>query len=167
MPNIDWNTAAGQLAKSKLLEKLDKSGLGGLLGGGIKVSDNSALLASLPTETSAGEAGGLDVTIRRKDFSGNFLAPDLKIRGNLIGRNITAAHLQVIDRGGRVLHEESLMDQVSSYYGSAGPARMASIAFRTNVDGKYLSRAGGEVLFTITLEDKDGNRALRRFEARR
>ncbi|MFQ5744513.1 MAG: AsmA family protein [Acidobacteriota bacterium] len=80
-----------------------------------------------PATADQAPAGGLDVVIRRTEFSGDSPAPDLKIRGALRGTQITAARLVVSDRKGRVLFAKSLLKQVRTYYQTADPAQPASI----------------------------------------
>jgi len=168
VPNVDWNAAAGQLARSRLDQELEEKGISALLKGSRAPGGSlESLAGSLPPETTPGQTGGLDVSIRRGEFSGNFLTPDLKIRGTLSGRNITAARLEVIDRSGKALYEKSLIKQVREFYQTADPNAAASIDFKIDVDGKDIASAGGQALFTITLEDAEGHRALRRFEATR
>lgn len=191
-PNIAWKTATGKLARRKVQErlrsKMEKVGLGGLFGGKKKAAaaapppapppaapapdappSQQALTGQAPSPLPAGDTagGGLDVSISRKKFSGNFLAPDLKIDGTLTGTGITAARLVVTTRKGQKLYEKSLMDSVLAYYQNADSSKPASIGFHVKVKGRKLLSAGGRVAFEITLQDAAGHTVKRSFEVRR
>jgi AsmA protein len=182
MPSIDWNSAGGRLARSKIGEALRKRGLGDLFEDGkdpvkrepaARTPDAGALVERSGPGADAdadagGEPGPLEVSILKKEFSGNVLAPDLKIRGTLRGTaKITAATLEVQDRDGRPVSEISLMKQVREFYAAAGPAQSADIKFRAEVDGRKLIKAGRRVSFVITLEDEAGHRVARRWDVER
>ncbi len=183
-PNIAWKSATRKLARQKvrrsLRHELAKSGLGALF----KDRKEAAAPALDVQPTQQDLTGGtppaqppltavdtaesdLDVSLSRTKFSGNFLVPDLKIDGALIGTGITAAHLIVMTREGIKLDEMSLMENVRAYYQSADPAKPASIGFRVKINGSKLLSAGGRVAIEITLQGADGHTVKKRFEAKR
>ena len=178
MPRIDWNVAGGRLARSKLGDLLRKKGLGDLLGeeqaGGPVKSErvpapDPGKLVDRPggSDAAAGGTGALDVSIQRKEFSGNLLAPDLKIRGTLRGANITDAALEVLDGDGRQIHETSLMKQVRAFYATADPATAADIKFQVEVDGRKLIQSGRKLTFAVRLSDQAGHSVTRQWEVER
>lgn len=180
MPDIDWNVAGERLARNKIEEVLRKKGLGDLFGRGSKTPEKSEA-AKAPDEGhivessgpgtdpvgTEGDPGPLGVSIQRKEFSGNLLAPDLKIRGTLRGANITEASLEVLDRDGRQVHETSLMEQVREFYATSDAAQAADIKFRVEVDGRKLIQAGRKLAFAINLKDESGHSVTRRWEVER
>ena len=171
MPDIDWNSAGGRLARNKIEEALRKKGLGDLFGGGSKGPEKSEA-ANTPDPgalVGEGDPGPLDVSIQRKEFSGNLLAPDLKIRGTLRGANITEASLEVLDRDGRQVHETSLMKQVSAAAAAAGGTAdaAAGIKFKVDVEGRKLVQAGRKLAFAIKLKDELGHSVTKRWEVER
>ena len=180
MPVIEWNAVTRSLARNKVEEALRKRGLGDIFGGGSKAPAKTEGAAKPPdtgqlvqrsgpgAEAATGGTGApLDVSIQKKEFSGNLLAPDLKIRGSLRGAKITAASLEVLDRDGRQVHETSLMKEVRDYYATADPATPSDIKFRVEVDGRKLVHAGRKVAFAIKLQDEAGNSVTKRWEVER
>jgi len=180
MPIIDWKTVRQSLARNKIEEALRKRGLGDILGGGTKAPEGSGASkapdhGTLVERSGPGsgaaepgaETGPLDVSIQRKEFSGNLLAPDLKIRGTLRGAKITEASLEVLDRDGRQVHETSLMKDVRDFYATAAAAETADIKFRVEVDGRKLVKAGRKLAFAIRLKDEAGHSVTRRWEVER
>ena len=170
MPDIDWNSAGGRLARNKIEEALRRKGLGDLFGSGSKGPEKSEA-ANTPDPgalVGEGDPGPLDVSIQRKEFSGNLLAPDLKIRGTLRGTNITEASLEVLDRDGRQVHETSLMKQVSAAVAAAADAgQAAGIKFKVDVEGRKLVQAGRKLAFAIKLKDESGHSVTKRWEVER
>lgn len=179
MPVIEWGAVRESLARNKIEEALRKRGLGDLLGGGSKAPARTESAAKTQDAGEVVERSGpgavpeggatvpLDASIQRKEFSGNLLAPDLKIRGSLRGAKITAASLEVLDRDGRQVHEASLMKEVRDFYATVDPAAPSDIKFRVEVDGKKLVKAGHKVAVAIKLQDEAGNSVTKRWEVER
>ncbi len=163
-PNIDWGAAGGRLARRKIqetmLSKLEEAGLGDLLGdraGKMPVAPRDA--APKPDTLPEISPGELSALIDEKEFSGNLLFPDLRIKGALRGTGITEAKARIADSRGRVLLEESLMEKVSKYYATHDRGAFASIGFKVALDGKRLAGVKGDLAVTITVADAEGHRA--------
>ncbi len=163
-PNIDWGAAGGKLARRKVQEtirgKLEEAGLGDLLGdraGKMPAAPRDA--APRPDTLPEISPGELSAAIEEKEFSGNLLFPDLRIKGALRGTGITEAKARIADSRGRVLLEESLMEKVSKYYATHDRGAFASIGFKVALDGKRLAGVKGDLAVTITVADAEGHRA--------
>ncbi len=174
-PNIDWKTAGGRLAQRRVEEtvagRLEKAGLGGLLGSKSEAAPKAAPPSTTAPPPSAPAApagpGGLDAAIEETELAGNILMRDLKIKGTVSGTGIAAADLVVKDESGRKIHQESLMKKVEKYYQSHDRSAPATITFRATVDGKQLLAAKGDVEVTVTVRDAEGHETTRTSKVRK
>jgi hypothetical protein len=156
-------------------EKLKDAGLGDLLGdragkqppvqGRGGETNGSASASPAPSATSA--AGELSIAIDESGFTGNFLIPDLKVKGTLRGSGITSASVTVTDEKGRVVAEESLAEKISKYYTAHDRAAPASINFRVTVDGSKLVGSRKGVSAQVTVKDAGGRTVTKVVEVNR
>jgi len=174
MPNIDWKTAGGRLARRRAEDsvrgRLEKAGLGDLLGSKPATPPRVAPQAPQPSEPAppAPEAvEGLSARIEETELAGNILMRDLRIKGSLSGTAISAAEVVVQDAGGRAIHKESLMKKVEKFYQSHDRSAPASITFRITVDGKKLLTAKGDLEILVTVRDAEGHETTGRSRVRR
>lgn len=166
-PNIDWHSASGRLAERKVREavgeKLKKTGLAELLG----VDTRPSAPAERPKAAVPVATGELAVAVEESGFSGNLLAPDLRIKGTLRGTGITKATVRITDTKGKVLHEESLERKVEKFYTAHDRAAPAAINFRVEVEGARMAGLRGGVRVVITLTDVSGRVVEEPFEVSR
>jgi len=170
MPGIDWQKAGGKLARRKVEEalgsKLEQAGLGGLFKKGtapVRQAPGPAAHDAAPVDP-----GALDAVLEESDFSGDLLAPDLKLKGQLRGTGLDRAELTVRDGSGRAVHAESFKEKIRKYYETHDPGAPAAINFRVTVDGKRLAAAGrGSLEVFVTLTDASGSTLEKRFEVDR
>ena len=164
-PNIDWSSASGQLAGRKVREavgeKLKKAGLSGLLG------DDGGKPPPEERAATPVQSGELSVAIEESGFSGNFLAPDLRIKGTLRGTGITEASVRITDTKGKILHEESLARKLEKFYALHDRLAPAAINFRVQAEGARLAGLRGGVRVVITLRDASGRVVEEPFEVNR
>lgn len=172
-PNIDWGTAGRNLVRRRLQEgsgvreKLEKAGLGELLGGKeTRPPQRTAEEKKEALELPPPSAGELEIVVTGTEITSGLL-PDLTIKGKLRGTAITRAHVVIRDERDRVIHEASLMEKVRKFYATNDPQVPAQMSFRVKVGGKDLILAKGNLMALITLEDAAGHRSTEEVEVKR
>ncbi|HEY3176621.1 MAG TPA: AsmA family protein [Candidatus Polarisedimenticolia bacterium] len=173
-PSIDWGSAGGKLAGRKVREqvgeRIREAGLGDLLGdraGKSPVREGSGESGAGPDPQAMAPTGALSIAIEESGFSGNFLMPDLKVKGTLRGSGISAASVKVTDEKGRVLAEESLAEKINKYYAGHDRSAPAAINFRVTVDGGKMAGSRKGVRVEITVSDDAGRAATKTVEVER
>ncbi|MFQ5670289.1 MAG: AsmA family protein [Acidobacteriota bacterium] len=194
-PGIDWGSAAGQLVSRKAEETLRKklgSRLGGLLGRKVETpepspapeptavpeeSPSSSLAPAGSAEAAASAAAPappppaaatLTATITRVHWSGSFLAKDLTLEGQIQGRNLASASLEVTDAKGRSVTRVASLPEVARYVSSGvDPSLEGSVPWKVKVSGKRLLLAKPPFTVTVTAVDRQGQTAEIRQEVRR
>ncbi len=191
-PSIDWSTAGRQLARRRVHEtlrgRLAEAGLSELVGGGASTlperrrsgaatgtgapaTEEKSVAPAAPRDGRPGDGsaqrGGIAITLDEHDFSGNFLLPDLKLKGTLRGTDISGATVSVGDEKGRVLHEESLDGKIGRFYETRDRSAPAVIPFRLTVEGKRIAASRRGVTVTIVARDASGATSTRSFQVER
>jgi len=170
---VDLQAITRAAAKSGALEKLSRSGspLGQLAGSllGRKSQPHPAeedlAVKQAAAPGSPGPSTGSDSAIRitSRQYGGNFLFPDLTVRGEFSGPGLTRADLKVEGKGGRIVLEKAdAFKEIAAYYAAHERAHPARIPFTTKIEGKKLAGAG-DLTVTITLHRADGTASTQTF----
>ncbi|HMC83342.1 MAG TPA: AsmA-like C-terminal region-containing protein, partial [Candidatus Polarisedimenticolia bacterium] len=178
---VDLRSIARSAARSGAVDRLAKSGspLGELAAGllGRKpgreapphANDGRPLAPAPNNKAPAGEspvapgAGDSSIRISSHEYGGNFLLPDLTIRGEFSGVGLASADLKVDGKGGQTVVEKAdAFAEIAAYYAAHDRAAPARIPFRTKLDGKALAGAG-DLRITITLHRSDGTSSVQTF----
>jgi AsmA-like protein len=165
---VDLQSITRLAAKTRALEKISKSdsplgqlaaGLLGKQGGdpGAPPSGTPSAAPAPPSEpSSAAPAGDGAIRISSRKFEGNFLVPDLTIRGEFTGSGMVRADVRVEGSGGRPLLEKTdAFREIAAYYATHDRAQPARIPFKLKIDGKRIAGAG-DLKITLTLHRSDG-----------
>jgi len=177
---VDLQAISRSAAKSQALEKLSKSGsplgrlagslLGRKEGGGqaptAKTAGEAVAQPAPPPEALPAAESAIRITSRK--YEGNFLLPDLTIRGEFSGVGLARADLKVEGKGGRLLLEKAdAFKEIAAFYTAHDRAEPARISFKIKIEGKRIAGAG-DLTITITLHRADGTASVQTFtEAKR
>jgi len=147
--NIDFETVARRALGSeaeKEVRKLLGDDFAAIVGGG---AEDSVPEAPPP----AAEGSETLLAITETEWSGPFLARDLKIRGRVRTDNVARAELIVTDAGGKEIHSDPIAE-VAEYLASG--ASPTDVAWRVKLDGKRLVLAKKPFTLRLLVTDSDG-----------